>query len=123
MLINPRDKSLKLRARPIPNQVSEMKKFVNFFRVKKLNFLGTPFATQCRRPQIFQTMKLVTSNNQSLNYNRLTPYVRGVSTQERKYSVIKRAISYRNSPKNKEIAIFFAFLNRYTWYIAHRYSN
>ena len=31
------------------------------------------FATQCRRPYIFQTMNSVRSNNHSLKYYRLTP--------------------------------------------------
>ena len=31
------------------------------------------FATQCRRPKIFQTMKYVRSNNLSFKYQRVTP--------------------------------------------------
>ena len=31
------------------------------------------FATQCRRPKIFQTMNFVRSNNVSLKYKRPTP--------------------------------------------------
>ena len=32
------------------------------------------FATQCRRAQIVKTMNSVWSNNQSLKYQRFTPY-------------------------------------------------
>ena len=40
----------------------------------KLRFFNTCiFATQCRRPQIFQTMNYVRSNNLSLKYQRFTP--------------------------------------------------
>ena len=32
------------------------------------------FATQCRRPKIFQTMNFLRSNNLSMKYQRITSY-------------------------------------------------